>query len=152
VQVAGRAGRADRPGEVLIQTQYPDHPLLATLLADGYDAFAQLALAEREAAGWPPFTALAVLRAEAVDPGATDKFLRAARSAALALGLPRVTLLGPAAPPMERRAGRHRGQLLLLADTRPPLHELLAAWLPRLEELPESRRARWALDVDPTEV
>jgi primosomal protein N' (replication factor Y) len=152
VQVAGRGGRADRPGEVLIQTQYPDHPLLATLLADGYDAFAQLALAEREAAGWPPFTALAVLRAEAVDPGATDKFLRAARSAALALGLPRVTLLGPAAPPMERRAGRHRGQLLLLADTRPPLHELLAAWLPRLEELPESRRARWALDVDPTEV
>ncbi len=152
VQVAGRAGRADRPGEVLIQTHYPDHPLLATLLADGYDAFAQLALAEREAAGWPPFTALAVLRAEAVEPGAAGKFLRAARSAALALGLPRVTLLGPAPPPMERRAGRYRGQLLLLADTRPPLHALLAAWLPRLEELPESRRARWALDVDPTEV
>ncbi len=152
VQVAGRAGRADRPGEVLIQTHYPDHPLLATLLADGYDAFAQLALAEREAAGWPPFTALAVLRAEAVEPGAAGKFLRAARSAALALGLPRVRLLGPAPPPMERRAGRYRGQLLLLADTRPPLHALLAAWLPRLEELPESRRARWALDVDPTEV
>ena len=137
VQVAGRAGRANRPGEVLIQTHYPDHPLLATLLTDGYDAFAQLALAERQAAGWPPFAALAILRAEAVDSGAMDTFLHAARAAALALDRPYVTLLGPAPAAMERRAGRYRGQLLVLANTRPPLHQLLAAWLPLLEDLPE---------------
>ncbi len=152
VQVAGRAGRAERPGEVLIQTHYPEHPLLATLISDGYDAFARLALDEREAAGWPPFTALAILRAEAVDASAAERFLRSARKLAETRNPAGVTLLGPAPPAMQRRAGRHRSQLLILGSKRRPLQDFLSAWLPGLAEIIESRRTRWSLDVDPLEL
>src|SRR5512145_1904169 len=100
VQVAGRAGRAERPGEVLIQTEYPEHPLLAGLVAGGYDAFASAALEERRAARWPPFTRIAVLRAEAARREATLAFLDRARAQALAVKSP-VEVLGPAAAPME---------------------------------------------------
>jgi len=77
-QVAGRAGRAARAGEVLIQTQYPEHPLLARLIESGYEGFAADALAERRAAQWPPYSRLALLRADARDPKTVDEFLRAA--------------------------------------------------------------------------
>jgi primosomal protein N' (replication factor Y) len=151
-QVAGRAGRAERPGEVLIQTTFPDHPLLARWLEGGYDAFATVALEERAAAGWPPYSKLAVLRAESEDEGAALAFLRAARDAANALGIQGVRLLGPAPAVMERRAGRFRAQLLLECPQRGPLHQLLAAWLPLVDALPRPRRVRCALDVDPVEV
>ena len=75
VQVAGRAGRAERPGEVLIQTEYPEHPLLAQLVTGGYDAFASAALEERQQARWPPFARVAVLRAEAPGREAPLAFL-----------------------------------------------------------------------------
>src|SRR5690606_5239011 len=78
VQVAGRAGRAERPGEVLIQTEYPDHPLLSLLLTGGYEAFAEGALNERRQSGWPPYARIALLRAEASRPGAAMSFLKAA--------------------------------------------------------------------------
>src|ERR1044072_2446910 len=78
VQVAGRAGRAERPGEVLIQTEYPEHPLLKLLLAGGYEAFAAGALQEREQSEWPPFARIALLRAEAATALAPMKFLRTA--------------------------------------------------------------------------
>ena len=152
VQVAGRSGRAERPGEVFIQTHYPEHPLLATLLQEGYEAFARAALAERLATGWPPASALAILRAEAVDARATERFLQAALGQAQTRKPSGVTLLGPAPPAMERRAGRHRSQLLLLGDTRPALQAMLKAWLPGLARIPESRRTRWSLDVDPSEI
>lgn len=151
-QVAGRAGRADRPGEVLVQTAFPDHPLLARWLEGGYDAFATAALAEREQAGWPPYSRLAVLRAESEDEGAALAFLRAARDLAGALGVRGVRLLGPAPAVMERRAGRFRAQLLLECPQRAPLHQLLDRWLPQVEALPRPRRVRYALDVDPVEV
>ena len=151
-QVAGRAGRAERPGEVLIQTTFPDHPLLARWLEGGYNAFATVALEERAAAGWPPYSKLAVLRAESEDEGAALAFLRAARDAANALGIQGVRLLGPAPAVMERRAGRFRAQLLLECPQRGPLHQLLGAWLPLVDALPRPRRVRCALDVDPVEV
>lgn len=151
-QVAGRAGRAERPGEVLIQTTFPEHPLLARWLEGGYDAFATVALEERAAAGWPPYSRLAVLRAESEDEGAALAFLRAARDAANSLGIPGVRLLGPAPAVMERRAGRFRAQLLLECPQRGPLHQLLGAWLPLVDALPRPRRVRCALDVDPVEV
>jgi len=154
-QVAGRAGRATRPGEVLIQTRHPDHPLLAQLLARGYPGFAEVALEERRAAGLPPFAALALLRAEAVAPEVAQEFLAAARAAAEALLGPEratVELSGPAPAPMERRAGRHRAQLLIRADGRMRLQSLLARWVPGLPALPGARKARWALDVDPQEL
>ena len=151
LQVAGRAGRADKPGEVLLQSQYPDHPLLQRLLTTGYRGFAEAALSEREAAAWPPFTYLALLRAEASAMEAPLNFLRAARAKAEHFALP-VTLLGPAPAPMQRRAGRFRAQLLLQADTRGPLQSLLRPWVEQLAELPSANKVRWAVDVDPGEL
>ena len=152
VQVAGRAGRAERPGEVLIQTEYPEHPLLAQLISGGYDAFAAAALEERRAASWPPFARVAVLRAEAAHSAVPMEFLQRAREAALALAVRGVEILGPATAPMERRAGLHRAQLLLHAPSHSPLQRLLARWIPAVEELPEARKVRWSLDVDPLEL
>jgi primosomal protein N' (replication factor Y) len=148
VQVAGRAGRAERPGEVLIQTEYPEHPLLRLLLEGGYEAFAAGALQEREQSEWPPFARIALLRAEAATTLAPMKFLRAALAAARHGPLRGVQLLGPAPAPMERRAGRYRAQLLLHAATHSPLQKFMSSWLPALEALPEARRVRWSIDVD----
>ncbi len=150
VQVAGRAGRRDAPGEVLIQTHYPEHPLLERLLAHGYAAFAELALEERRKAGWPPFSHLALWRAEATQRGAVFKLLER-----LAEAVPReagVRVLGPAPDPMERRAGRYRGRLLLESARRAPLHALLDELLAACRGWPEARRARWSIDVDPLDV
>jgi len=152
VQVAGRAGRAERPGEVLIQTQFPEHPLLAQLVAGGYEAFAEAALEERREAQWPPFARVAVLRAEAANKEAPLRFLDRARELALSLAPAAVEVLGPAAAPMERRAGHYRAQLLVHAASHVPLQRLFARWLPGIEALPQARQVRWSLDVDPLEL
>jgi primosomal protein N' (replication factor Y) len=150
IQVAGRAGRGDKPGEVLIQTEYPEHPLLRSLLSQGYEGFARTALAERAAAGWPPFAHVAALRASAATLAAASDFLRQARALAR---LPRaIKLLGPAPAAMAKRAGRFHAQLLLEARERAPLHRALAAWLPGIEALKTPRDLRWSLDVDPLEL
>lgn len=153
VQVAGRAGRASRPGEVLIQTEYPEHPLLTGLLSGGYDAFATAALDERRSAAWPPFSRLAALRTSATHAEAAIDFLEEARRAAepraRAAG---VRLLGPAPAAMAKRADRHHAQLLLESVDRGALHRLLDEWLPVIEALPSARRVRWSLDVDPLEL
>lgn len=152
VQVAGRAGRAERPGEVLIQTEYPDHPLLGLLLSGGYAAFAAGALTEREQSSWPPFARIALLRAEASTQEEPMNFLHAAVVAAHRHSVRGVKLLGPAPAPMERRAGRFRAQLLLHAPTHSPLQKFMSGWLPELAALPESRRVRWSIDVDAAEL
>jgi primosomal protein N' (replication factor Y) len=151
VQVAGRAGRAARPGEVLVQTACPEHPLLTRLLAEGYDGYARAALEERAAAGWPPFSRLALLRADAATREAALGFLAAARAIAAGPAGDAVRLLGPVAAAMERRAGRYRAQLLLESTSRAALHRLLETWLPEVEGLPEARGVRWSIDVDPLE-
>ncbi len=150
VQVAGRAGRERSRGEVLIQTEYPDHPLLQSLLAGGYDGFAASALAERAAARWPPFGRLALLRASAPKAPVVLDFLRAARAAAPPIA--GVRILGPVAAAMARRAGRCYAQLLLESNERSALHRLLDQWLPLLTALPSARRVRFALDVDPLDI
>ena len=152
VQVAGRAGRAERAGEVLIQTEFPEHPLLRSLLEGGYDAFAAAALEERHSAAWPPFSRLAALRASAPQAQTTLEFLQAARAAGEALDAGRVRLLGPAPAAMARRADRHHAQLLLESGERASLHRVLQQWVPVIETLPTARRVRWALDVDPLEL
>jgi primosomal protein N' (replication factor Y) (superfamily II helicase) len=152
VQVAGRAGRAQHAGEVLIQTEYPEHRLLQLLLTGGYEKFATGALGEREHSAWPPFARIALLRAEAADPGAPMHFLRAAADIAAAQSVAGVRILGPAPAPMERRAGRYRAQLLLHAPAHQPLQRLLHAWIPTIESLPEAKRVRWSIDVDPIEL
>ena len=150
IQVSGRAGRAALPGEVVLQTHHPDHPLLTTLLAGGYPAVAALQLAEREAAGFPPFAHLALLRAEAPSEADVQGFLQAARDAFPPTDA--VEVNGPMPAPMARRAGKARGQLLLGASTRAPLHEALSTWLPALQAMKAGRRVRWSVDVDPTDL
>jgi primosomal protein N' (replication factor Y) (superfamily II helicase) len=150
IQVAGRAGRGTKPGEVLVQTEYPEHPLLVSLLKEGYDGFARTALAERAAAGWPPFAHVAVLRASAVELPPVIEFLRAARK--LARPTPELKLLGPAPAAMAKRAGRHHAQVLLEARERAPLHRLLNDWLPRVAEIKPPRDLRWSLDIDPLDL
>jgi len=152
VQVAGRAGRGDRPGEVLVQTAFPQHPLISSLLEEGYDAFAARGLEERAQAGWPPYSRIALLRAETAARDQVFEFLQHARGLAAALDEPRVRLLGPAAAVMERRAGRHRAHLLLESTQRGPLQRLLDRWIPALADEPAARRVRWSIDVDPVEL
>lgn len=152
VQVAGRAGRADKPGTVLIQTHVPDHPLLRLLVEKDYAHFARAALKEREEALMPPFSHLALLRAEAVDKRAPMHFLEEARQLAEQLPHEGIWLLGPVPAPMERRAGRNRAQLLLQAESRQALHKLLGAWANQLEGIKSGRKVRWSLDVDPAEL
>jgi primosomal protein N' (replication factor Y) len=150
IQVAGRAGRAAKPGEVLIQTEYPDHPLLRNLLAEGYEGFARTALAERKQAAWPPFSRLAAVRDSAASAEAALAFLDDARRIA---GKPAgVKLLGPVPAAMAKRAGRFHAQLLVESPERSALHHFLGAWVPAVEQLPSARRVHWALDVDPIEL
>jgi primosomal protein N' (replication factor Y) len=154
VQVAGRAGRADKPGEVWLQTHEPGHPLLVTLLKGGYGAAAALQLGERLASGLPPFAHIALLRAESAQRDVLDGFMQAARDA---LAHPQrrgdvVRVDGPFAAPMPRRDGRHRAQLLLESAQRASLRHALAAWVPALHTLPQPRGLRWSLDIDPVDL
>ena len=164
IQVAGRAGRAQKRGEVLLQTHHPEHALLQTLIHGGYHAFADGELAQREAAGFPPFAHLALLRAEAQHADAPMQFLQAAKTLLIpwvaakpargaTVPAPEgLTLDGPVAAPMPRRAGMYRAQLLLSSPTRRALHVALEAALPAVYALPEARKTRWSLDVDPVDL
>ena len=150
VQVAGRAGRADKPGEVWLQTHEPQHPLLVTLLRGGYPAAAAQQLGERRASGFPPYAHMALLRAETSDRTTLDGFLEAAVAAFPAND--NVQVNGPLPAPMPLRAGRHRAQLLVESAQRAPLRQALATWWPQLHELQQPRSLRWSLDVDPVDV
>jgi primosomal protein N' (replication factor Y) len=150
IQVAGRAGRGTKPGEVLIQTEYPGHPLLQSLLNEGYDGFARAALAERAAAHWPPFAHVVALRASATALAPAIEFLRAARQ--LSGRHAALKILGPAPAAMTKRAARYHAQLLIESADRAPLHRMLSEWLPRVEEIKTPRDLRWSLDVDPLDL
>ena len=148
-QVSGRAGRAEKAGEVLIQTHHPEHPLLQTLLHKGYPAFANAALKERQAAGLPPIRHLALLRCESVESSSAQSFLDHAIEQAGLVDSKKVDLFGPLPAPMERRAGRFRYQIMLQSDGRKPLHQFLSWWIPQLQQLASARKVRWSVDVDP---
>ncbi len=148
-QVSGRAGRAEKPGEVLIQTHHPDHPLLQTLLHSGYPAFAEAALQERRAAGLPPARHLVLLRCESVEANAAQTFLQQAADTAKQVDIKDVDLFGPIPAPMERRAGRYRYQIMLQSKQRKALHQFLSWWAPQLQQLTSARKVRWSIDVDP---
>jgi primosomal protein N' (replication factor Y) len=151
VQVAGRAGRGDLPGEVFIQTHYPGHPLLESLLTHDYATFAAVALAERRASAWPPFVHLAAWRAESLERTAALTFLNHVKATA-GRDHDVVHILGPAASQMERKDGRYRAQLLFQSANRVALHELLGSTLAAVRSGREARRVRWSVDVDPIEL
>lgn len=152
MQVAGRAGRAERAGEVLIQTHHPEHPLLQTLIRQGYGQCAELLLKERAATQWPPYSYLAMLRADSTDKEAPMAFLSQAADLACPMLGELCQMLGPIPSPMERRAGRFRAQLLVQASQRQALQSFLALWLVQLESLKPGRQVRWSIDVDPMEL
>lgn len=152
VQVAGRAGRADLPGRVILQTRHPQHPLLNVLLTQGYRAFAQSVLQERRQAGLPPFGYQALFRVQAQDAAAPQVFLKAVCQWLQAHNTKSIQVLGPVSAPMAKRAGLHRFQLLLQSAQRQELHQLLDILLPMMSALKEAKRVRWSLDVDPVDL
>jgi len=152
IQVAGRSGREQRQGQVIVQTAFPKHPFWNELFTGGYDQIARSVLNEREAAAWPPFSRLALIRAAAHKQGDAQKFLEATRQKAQAAGSNTVRILGPVSAPMERRAGRFHAQLLLQSTDRQALHRLLQTLRLELEADTSARRVRWSMDVDPIEL
>ena len=149
-QVAGRAGRAERAGEVIVQTDFPDHPLYAAVAAHDFAAFADVALEERRVAGFPPFSHFALLRAESKVAGSALAFLRAAARLGNALDR-RVEIFDPVPATLERKAGFERAQLLVRAKARSTMQSFLRDWKAALDAGDE-RRVRWSLDVDPQDV
>ena len=152
-QVAGRAGRAGKQGEVLLQTHHPEHPLLQTLLHQGYDAFAQQALSERQSVFLPPFTSHALFRADDHDNQQAAQFLQQLRNLleASPLNDEQFWVMGPVPSLQAKRSGRYRWQLLLQHPSRARLQQLLTGSLPLVGTLPSSRKVKWSLDIDPSE-
>ena len=151
MQVAGRAGRAELPGEVIVQTDFPTHPVYATLVRHDFDAFADELLGEREACGLPPFTHLALISAEAHRRADADDALRSLHDLALAecrAGRLAVDVFPPVVSPLARRAGFERSQMLLRAVRRGDLQRLLARVSGALDA--PAQHARLAIDVDPS--
>ncbi len=151
VQVAGRAGRAERPGAVILQTHHPEHPLLHALIDGGYAGLAAGLLDERRSAGLPPFTRFSLLRAEAKTAVDVTNFLEVAVNNARASDHA-VLAHGPLPAPMPRRAGYQRAQVLIESVERSTMQAFLPDWLERLRGLKEARRVRWSIDVDPVEM
>jgi primosomal protein N' (replication factor Y) len=150
MQVAGRAGRADKAGEVLIQTAFPDHALFNALREQDYSVYAQSLLHERELTQFPPYSFLALIKAEANDFALVSRFLKFAADTARQLD-EEVLTYDPVRPQMERLKGMERGQLLIQATSRAPLQRLLRNLVLNLREHPLSPKIRWAVDVDPLE-
>ena len=151
MQVSGRAGRAELPGEVMIQTQYPDHPLYAALVRQDYPAFANAQLKEREQAGFPPYTFQAMLRAEAPQMAEAIAYLASARAWPGAGEHIEVMLYDPVPMRLARRANFERGQLLVESPSRRALQMFLPAWREHLDAIKTPSRLRWHLEVDPLE-
>jgi primosomal protein N' (replication factor Y) (superfamily II helicase) len=150
-QVAGRAGRGGLAGEVLVQTDFPDHPLYRALIGHDYDRYAEALLAERRNLGLPPFAHLALLAAEAKTRGPMRSFLDTAAErgrAVIAAHACRCELYPPVPAGLARRAGMERGQVLVQSSDRRSLQAFLPLWRAELEQLGE-RRVRWSIDVDP---
>ncbi|WP_457670703.1 primosomal protein N' [Thiolapillus sp.] len=152
IQVAGRAGRGEYPGRVLMQTRFPDHPLLQTLVNEDYAAFAREALKERAQAELPPCSFQALIRASAVKAETAEDFLRQAAALVEKLAGGALQVWGPVPAPMRKRAGRYRSHLLLQADQRKRLQRILEDFVPVLSTLPDAGRVRWSVDVDPLDL
>ncbi|WP_139685148.1 primosomal protein N' [Vibrio tasmaniensis] len=153
-QVAGRAGRASKPGEVILQTHHPEHGLLQALLHKNYNHFAQTALAERKQAMLPPYTFMTLFRAEANDTRLVEEFLRQVRHTLESHPLfdQYCMVLGPTPAPLAKRAGKSRWQLILQTQTRSLMQKLLISAKPAINMLPAAKKVRWSLDIEPQDL
>lgn len=148
-QVSGRAGRAEHPGHVLIQTHLPDHPLLNILIQKGYDEFADALLQERQQADLPPFHYLAVIRAQSKTINSVLNFLHATKEQ---IRVYPVTVMGPAPAPLPRKANQYRMQLLIKSSSRKALKSSLTQVREWLTMNKLSNGIRWNVDVDPMDL
>ena len=152
VQVSGRAGRAEKPGKVIMQTRQPEHQLLTTLIKHGYRSFAKTALAERKEALLPPFSYQALLRVQATDANTPQLFFQAIIALLKKFDAGHTQILGPVAAPMAKRAGFFRYQLLFQNINRQELHVLFDTLIPKIAKLKQAKKVRWSLDVDPVDL
>ena len=146
IQVAGRAGRAEKSGLVLIQTLQPDSPLLSLLMRDGYHSFAQKLLTERQMLGLPPFSHAVLIRAE------SNHYARAKDAIVQARQLIPANhpfAINVADAPMTKKNNRYQVQMLILAKHRPSLHSFLDTWWGQVQALPSTKAVRMSIDVDP---
>ena len=150
MQVAGRAGRADKAGQVIIQTQFPDHALFNALRVQDYVSYANAMLQEREQVQFPPYVFMALLRAEANDFSLVQQFLRYAFEQARSLSHD-VLVYDPVRPQMERLKGMERGHVLMQAGSRIALQRLLKNLVSLLRTQAIASKVRWAVDVNPLE-
>jgi len=154
LQVSGRSGRAEKPGQVAIQTHFADHPLLTTIINNGYRAFAQQTLNERRETRLPPFSFLAVIRAQSTDQARPTEFLQRVKHLADSLisNDHPVEIYGPIPSIMEKKAGKFRAQLLVQSSARSHLNALLTELIDSIEKLKIGSRVRWSIDVDPLDI
>ena len=149
LQVAGRAGRENKPGQVLVQTHQPDHPFLLSLINSNYGLFTSHILREREVIGLPPYGYLALIRSEHSNLNDAEQLLRDLRQQTE--GQP-AQCLGPLPAPMTKKAGRFRAQLILQSDNRKALHQRLQQIVALADQHPLAKKVRWSVDVDPADM
>jgi primosomal protein N' (replication factor Y) (superfamily II helicase) len=152
IQTSGRAGRAEKSGVVLIQTHYPDHPSLITLIRNGYQKYSNIALQERQEANLPPYSAQALLRAEAKNSNLSMQFLHEAKSCFQKVNMSSVQCMGPIPSLMEKKKGLFRAQLLIEAPHKQAMQSLLNKWSSQIQNQPSAKKVRWFLDIDPLDV
>jgi primosomal protein N' (replication factor Y) len=150
LQVSGRAGRAEKPGTVMIQTRHPEHVLLQTLIQQGYQSFAQTLLLEREQAMLPPYSYFAVFRAEAYQEEQTNQFLTTLKNMCGTMQ-EAISVLGPVPAMIAKRKGLHCQHLIIKSEKRSTLQRFLKKILHELEKFPGKTPVKWGLDVDPLE-
>lgn len=167
MQVAGRAGREEKTGEVYIQTRHPHHPLLLTLIKNGYHACCDAMLNERHATNLPPLSHLALFRTDAKEKQQGLNFLEKVKHIATQLNngainnseknigeknIFKTKILGPIPSPQERLIGKYRAQLLLQSNNRQQLQKFLALLISNVEKLKQINNVRWSLDIDPSDL
>ena len=151
IQVAGRAGREKKKGQVIIQTEYPDHPFWSLLFQGGYKEIVEMTLMDRKSANWPPYSFIVLIRAQSHKKKYTWSFLEEAKKI-LDSQKPDFSILGPVSAPMEKKASHYRGQILLQSEGRKSLNQSLKVFIEEIERKKFVRRVKWSIDVDPIEL
>ena len=151
IQVAGRAGREKKKGQVIIQTEYPDHPFWPLLFQGGYKEIVEMTLMDRKSANWPPYSFIVLIRAQSHRKKYTWSFLEVAKKILISQK-PNFSILGPVSAPMEKKASHYRGQLLLQSEGRKSLNQTLKMFIDEIERKKFIRRVKWSIDVDPIEL
>ena len=152
MQVSGRTGRGSKQGTVIVQTHYPEHPIFHELINHGYNHLSDMLLDERKFSALPPYTYMALLRAEAHNANDARQFINHAVTKLKPFSKDSLTMYGPLPALIEKRSGRFRYQLIIQSEKRNELHKNMDEWLLQLESMRTSRKVRWSLDIDPQDM